>query len=441
MKTKIRKILNLSSIILFIPGIVSAQEVLSPQDAVAIGLKNNYSINIAKNSKEIAENNASLGNAGVLPTLDATGSASKSVSNTSQKYSNGASIDVNGVDSKNYAAGINLNWTIFDGLKMFASLDQLKELKKVGESNYKLTVEQNINDVLSTYYDIVRQKQVLESTQRSVSISEERLKITQSQKDVGSASKFDVLRAQVDLNGDKSSLMNQELTLQQAKTKLNQLLGRDAKTEFDVIDTIDVKTDLSYDDLFSVTLQNNNQIVLARQNKNVAESQLKLERGDLLPVISLNLGYNYSRSESGAGFFISSNTTGITYGISASLNLFNGLNTKRRIENAEVSIESSELAFKQIQDQIKANFENTFLKYKNSLQLVKLESENYNAAEENADIALEKLKVGSITPVDFRQVQLDLMNAKSRLLSAEYDAKTSETNLLQISGQLVKSSD
>jgi outer membrane protein len=441
MKTKIRKILNLSSIILFIPGIVSAQEVLAPQDAVAIGLKNNYSINIAKNSKEIAENNASLGNAGVLPTLDATGSTSKSVSNTSQKYSNGASIDVNGVDSKNYAAGINLNWTIFDGLKMFASLDQLKELKKVGESNYKLTVEQNINDILSTYYDIVRQKQVLESTQRSVAISEERLKITQSQKDVGSASKFDVLRAQVDLNGDKSSLMNQELTLQQAKTKLNQLLGRDVKTEFDVIDTIDVKTDLSYDDLFSVTLQNNNQIVLARQNKNVAESQLKLERGDLLPVISLNLGYNYSRSESGAGFFISSNTTGITYGISASLNLFNGLNTKRRIENAEVSIESSELAFKQIQDQIKANFENTFLKYKNSLQLVKLESENYNAAEENADIALEKLKVGSITPVDFRQVQLDLMNAKSRLLSAEYDAKTSESDLLQISGQLVKSSD
>jgi outer membrane protein len=441
MKELIRKFLSLTSIIFFVSGIISAQEILSPQDVVTIGLKNNYSINIAKNSQEIAENNATLGNAGVLPTLDATGSASKSINNTSQKYSNGASIDVNGVDSKNYAAGINLNWTIFDGLKMFASLDQLKELQKVGESSYKLTVEQNINDILSTYYDIVRQKQVLESTQRSVAISEERLKITQSQKDVGSASKFDVLRAQVDLNGDKSSLMNQELTLQQAKTKLNQLLGRDVKTIFDVIDTIDVKTDLSYDDLFSVTMQNNNQILLARQNKNVAESQLKLERSDLLPVISLNLGYNYSRSESGAGFFISSNTAGITYGISASLNLFNGLNTKRRIENAEVSIESSELAFKQIQDQIKANFENTFLKYKNSLQLVKLESENYNAAEENADIALEKLKVGSITPVDFRQVQLDLMNAKSRLLSAEYDAKTSETDLLQISGQLVKSSD
>ena len=441
MNTLIRKILNPVSIILFIPGILNAQEVLSPQNAVEIGLKNNYSINIAKNSQEIAENNATLGNAGVLPTLDATGSASKSINNTSQKYSNGASIDVNGVDSKNYAAGINLNWTIFDGLKMFASLEQLKDLQKVGESNYKLTVEQNINDILSTYYDIVRQKQVLEATQRSVAISEERLNITQSQKDVGSASKFDVLRAQVDLNGDKSLLMNQELTLQQAKTKLNQLLGRDVKTKFDVIDTIDVKTDLSYDDLFSVTMKNNNQILLARQNKNVAESQLKLERGDLLPVISLNLGYNYSRSESGAGFFISSNTTGISYGISASLNLFNGLNTKRRIENAKVSIESSELAFKQIQDQVKANFENTFLKYKNSLQLVKLESENYNAAEENADIALEKLKVGSITPVDFRQVQLDLMNAKSRLLSAEYDAKSSETNLLQISGLLVKSSN
>jgi len=435
----IKKYLNLILPVFFIPCLANAQDILSPQDAVAIGLKNNYSINIAKNSRDIAENNASLGNAGVLPTLDATGSASRSVNSTTQKYSNGASVDVTGAVSKNYSAGVNLNWTIFDGLKMFASLDQLKELEKVGESNYKLTVEQNINDILSTYYDIVRQEQVLEATQRSVAISEERLKLMQSKKDVGTASKFDVLRAQVDLNGDKSSLMNQELTLQQAKTKLNQLLGRDVKTEFDVIDTIDVKTDLSYSDLFSITMQKNNQLLLARQNKNVAEAQLRLERGDLFPVISLNLGYNYSRSESGAGFFVSSNTTGITYGVSATLNLFDGLNTRRKIENAEVSIESSELAFKQTQDQVKADFVNTYLKYKNSLQLVKLESENYKAAEENAGIALEKLKVGSITPVDFRQVQLDLMNAKSRLLSAEYDAKTSETDLLQISGQLVKS--
>ena len=441
MKSLIRKYFYVISLMLFVSVSVSAQEVLSPQDAVTIGLKNNYSINIAKNSKDIAENNASLGNAGVLPTLDATGSASRSVNNTTQEYSNGNSVDVTGAVSKSYAAGINLNWTIFDGLKMFASLDQLKELQKVGESNYKLTVEQNINDILSTYYDIVRQKQVLEATKRSVTISEERLRITQSQKDVGTASKFDVLRAQVDLNGDKSMLMNQELTLQQAKTRLNQLLGRDVKTEFDVVDTIDVKTDLSYNDLFSVTMKKNNQLLLAQRNKNVAQAQLRLERGDLFPIISLNLGYNYSRSESGAGFFKSSNTTGITYGVSASFNLFDGLNTRRRIENAEVSIESSNLALKQVEDQVKADFENTYLKYQNSLQLVKLESENYKAAEENADIALEKLKVGSITPVDFRQVQLDLMNAKSRLLSAEYDAKTSETDLLQISGQLVKSAE
>lgn len=441
MKTLIKKYLCLLSLIFLFSWSAGAQEVLSPQGAVTIGLKNNYSINIAKNSRDITENNASLGNAGVLPTLDATGSASRSVNNTTQEYSSGASVDVSGAVSKNYAAGINLNWTIFDGLKMFASLDQLKELRRAGESNYKLTVEQNINDILSTYYDIVRQKQVLEATQRSVAISEERLKITQSQKDVGTASKFDVLRAQVDMNGDKSSLMNQELTLQQAKTRLNQLLGRDVKTKFDVIDTIDVKTGLSYNDLFSTTMQKNNQLLLAEQNKNVAQAQLRLERGDLFPVISLNLGYNYSRSEAGAGFFKSSNTTGITYGVSASLNLFDGLNTKRRIENAEVSIESNELAYKQVKDQVKADFENTYLKYQNSLQLVKLESENYKAAEENVNIALEKLKVGSITPVDFRQVQLDLMNAQSRLLSAEYDAKTSETDLLQISGQLVKNTD
>ncbi len=417
---------------------IYSQQVLTPEDAVRTALQNNYSIKIAKSSKDITDNNSSVGNAGVLPSLDASASASRSINNTNQQYSNGNSVDKSGAVSKNYAAGITLSWTVFDGLKMFASLDQLKEMKRAGEANYKLAVEQNISDVLTTYFDVVRQEQILAVIKRTVAISEERLKITEAEKEVGAASRFDLLRAQVDLNQDKSTLMNQELTLQQSKTKLNQLLGRNVSTDFNVIDTIAVKHGLSYDDLLSEAMQKNSELLLARQNKNIADAQLRLERADLLPKISLNLGYNYSRSESDAGFFKSSRTTGLTYGVSASLNLFNGLNTRRRIENAQVSIESNGYAYKQKEDLIKASLLNAYHKYSNSLQRVKLETENYKATEENVNIALEQLKVGSITPLDFRVVQQNLMDAKSRLLAAEFDAKSSETDLLRISGLLLK---
>lgn len=420
---------------------VYPQRVLTPEDAVRTALQNNYSIKIAKSAKDISDNNSNVGNAGFLPSLDASASASKSVNDIRQEYTNGASVDRTGASGKNYSAGITLNWTVFDGLKMFASLDQLKEMKKAGEQNYKLTVEQNISDVLTTYFDVVRQEQILAVIKRTVAISEERLKITESEKEVGAASKFDLLRAQVDLNQDKSTLMNQELTLQQSKTKLNQLLGRNVNADFDVIDTIAVRHDLSYNELLSAAMQKNSQLLLAQQNKNIANAQLSLERADLLPRISLNLGYNYSRSESDAGFFKSNRNRGLTYGVSASLNLFNGLNTRRRIENAQVAIESNEFAYKQTEDLIKASLLNAYHKYSNSLQRVKLETDNYKATEENVNIALEQLKVGSITPLDFRVVQQNLMDAKSRLLSAEYDAKSSETDLLRLSGLLVKSDD
>ncbi len=435
---RVIKLLFVFALLLFSNSLF-AQEIMTPQDAVKIALENNYSIKIAKNEKNIAENNSSAGNAGFLPTVDASGSYTRSSNDTKQNYSNGQTVNVNGAINKNYAAGINLNWTIFDGLKMFASLDQLKELKKIGETSYKKAVEQNISDVLATYYDIARQELLLQVIKKNVSISEERLKIVENEKSVGSASKFDLLKARVDLNTDKSALMNQEQSLQVARTTLNRLLGRDINSNFTIQDTIVVNKNLTFSDLKSVTMDKNSDLMIAKQNKNLSEAQLRLERADLMPKISLNLGYNYTKSESGAGFFISSKTTAFSYGATVSLNLFNGLNTRRRMENAKVGIESSEYSYNQSLQQVNADLKNTYLKYANSLQLINLESQNYKSAEENVDLALEKLRVGAITPLDFRTSQKDMLDAKSRLVSAQYDAKTAETDLLKISGQLIKS--
>lgn len=416
-----------------------AQNVMTAQDAVKIALENNYSIKIAENQKTISDNNATIGNAGLLPNLDASASYNRSSNDTKQNYSNGTVVDQTGAISKNYSAGVNLSWTIFDGLKMFASLDQLKELKKTGETNYKIAVEQNISDVLSSFYDIVRQELLLEVIKKNISISEERLKIVQNEKEVGAASKFDLLKAQVDLNTDKSSLLNQQEQLAEARVKLNRLLGRDINTGFEVEKDIEINQGLSYDDLKPVAEKNNSELLLALQNKNISELQLRLEKSELFPKISFNLGYNYSKSESDAGFFISSKTTALSYGATVSLNLFNGLNTRRKIENAQVAIENSEFKYQQTVDKFTADLVNAYQKYENSLELVKLEAENYKAAEENSNLALERLRVGSITPIDFRESQKDMLNAKSRLVSAQYNAKNSETELLKISGQLIKS--
>ncbi len=415
-----------------------SQKLLTIEEAIKAALTNNYSINIAKNEKDISDNNFTIGNAGFLPTLDADGTYTKTTNNTKQNYLNGTVVDRTGAKSTNYTAGVGLNWTIFDGFKMFANLNRLKELKKIGDANLKSEVEDNISKIISTYYDIVREQQVLEVLNQSIKISEERLKIAEDKKQLGSASKFDLLQAQVDLNEDKSSLLSEELKLKQAKILLNQLMGEKVSSDYSVADTILINENLSLDELKPLTNEHNSDLIIARQNKNISDSELDLARGDLFPQISLNAGYDFSKSTSEAGFVQSSKSFGYYYGATASINLFNGLSTKTAIENSEISRQINELNLNQALNSVDAQLSNAYEKYESSIKLINLESENYKVAEENVSIGLERLKLGSTTPLEFRETQRQLINAKSRLVAAQFEAKNAETDLLRISGQLVK---
>lgn len=415
-----------------------SQETLTLEKAIEITLNNNFSINIARNESEIAGNNSTIGNAGFLPTIDASGSYIKSSNDTKQEYFDGRTIDRTGAKSTNITAGVNLSWTIFDGLQMFGNLDALKELNKIGRANFKAEVENNIADVTETYYNLIREKQVLDVLKETITISEERVRIAKSKKDVGTGSKFDLRQAQVDLNEDRSNLLKEELTYEQLKVFLNQLMGRNVGSDFNVSDTIMVNRNLNLDELKNLTLDRNTSLDIAQKNLNLSEINLGLARSEWFPTISMIGGYNYTNSESAAGFVKSNKNYSLSYGLSASFNLFNGLNTSRKIENAKIDLENNRLKFSQIKIDVEANLLNTFKKYLSSLQLVQLEEENLLVAQESVDIALEKLKLGNITPLEFRETQRKLIDAKSRLVAAQFDAKTAETELLKISGQLIQ---
>lgn len=437
---RILKLIYLLIIIISFTTVSFPQEELSIEEAVKITLSNNYSINIARNDSKIADNNSNIGNAGFLPSLDASGSYIKSSNDTKQEYFDGRTIDRTGAKSNNISAGGELNWTIFDGLQMFASLDMLKELNRIGEDNFKAEVETNLAAVIETYYNLIREKQVLDVLNQAILISEERVRIAESKKDVGSGSKFDLRQAQVDLNTDRSALLREELTYEQLKVTLNQLMGRDVGSEFSISDTtIVIERNLNLDELKAGTLEQNTTLRIAKMNMSLSEINLRLARSELFPQISLVGGYDYTNSESEAGFVKSNKNYSLSYGISASLNLFDGLKTRTKIENAEIGIESSRLSYEQVKTGVEAELLNTYKKYLNSLRLVDLEEENLKIAQESVDIALEKLKLGNITPLEFRETQRKLIDAKSQLVSAQYDTKTAETELMKISGRLVKS--
>lgn len=431
--------LFLSAFLIFLFNPVFAQDSLSVEEALAIGLENNYSIRISGNESEISANNKSLGNAGFLPNLTATGSRSYSVTDIRQEFADGSIPNRTTEDAKsnNTGASANLSWTIFDGLRMFTTYEKLNELQALGEEQFRLTLENTIASIVGAYFNIIRQQKIYDVLQSTVEVSEQRIDIAETRKDLGSGSEYDLLQARADLNADKAAVIRQEVLLNDAKILLNELIARDVNTEFSVQQSIPVDKGLEYSDLLQQAMANNKELTVARINRQVAELEIKEIQGERFPEIDLNAGYSYNRNESGAGFIELNQSDGFNYGLTARLNIFDGFNTNRQIQNAKIQLKNQELVMQDRQLRVEAGLSAEFKNYLNSLKLVQLESENLIYAEQSLEIALERFKLGTINSIELREVQRTLISAESRLIQAQFEAKIAETELQRISGKLL----
>ncbi|MGE5403193.1 MAG: TolC family protein [Ignavibacteriales bacterium] len=423
---------------LFISVNVFSQDVLTLEKAVKIGLDNNYSIKLARNESAVAANNVTLGNAGFLPRLDATAGRSSTISNVHQEYTDGTDYDKNSSTSGSTTAGIALNWTIFDGMNMFISYGKLRELNEQGEINARAAVENNVASIMSGYYNIVSIQQQINAIRDAIRISEERVRIAEDKYNIGSGSKLELMQARVDLNADRSNLLRQELSLAQAKVSLNQLLGLESNKEFVIRDTILVNAELNYNALRESITSNNNALKAAGKSINLASLNLSGLKSQWYPALSLSAGYNFSRGETQVGSTKLNQSLGATIGLNLSMNIFSGFNTSRQIENARISLMSSQMQYDDLKSRIESGFEQEFINYKNSIQQVAMEIENLDVARQNAEIALDRFKYGSYSSLELSIAQKSYLDAQSRLVAAQYAAKRSEIELMRLSGQIVK---
>lgn len=415
-----------------------SQELLTLEEAINIALKNNRDIKIAENNLDIALNNHSIGNAGFLPLINLSSGYSKSSNNTRQEYFDGRSISRNGAISNSLNFGIALDWRIFDGFGNYIRYRRLNETVKLTQMQATMVMEQIVSNVISAYYNILQQKEILKALKEGIAISEQRVKIAEEKYKVGMASKVELLQARADLNADRNALLKQEVALRNAKINLNLLLSRDPSIDFDIVDTIKVK-ELSIDDLIPKAFKQNRLLMIAEKNVELSKLNLASIRAGFFPTINFFIGYNFTRSRSQAGFIASNQNLGINYGLSLSFNLFNGFNSAREYENAQIEIMSSQVRYEQFRDEIKSQVLNLYESYKVSLKLIELERENLEIAKENVDIALERYRLGILTPLELREAQKTYIDAEVRLIGAQYQAKLAEVELLKLSGQLFAS--
>ncbi len=415
-----------------------AQEnVLTIQEVIKQAIENNYGVIIRKNEIEIGNINNNWANAGATPTVSATVTQGIGMNNLEQHLSNGTVTKKNGNSTQNLNAGIAVNWRVFDGFKMFASKKILEEIEKMGEYNFRKSLNETLYNVISTYYNIVTLTERLQATQEQIGLYQDRFVLTQRKFEIGTGAKYEVLEAEVDLNEQKSLLLSLQNSIDIAKSTLNNLLGKNPSTSYQIIDTIIVQPlPLLLDAQQKIELQNPD-ILLANSNLFVLMQNEKVINSQRLPSVDLNGFYNFARSKSNAGFTLLNQTYGPSGSIGLSIPLFNGGLIKKQLQVNEIQVKNQQLLIEQTKNDLQTALNNAYINYNHAIKAIELEKNNLIIAAQNILIATERYKKLNITSVELRQIQISYNDIKNRLYNASYQAKMAEASIALLMGNIV----
>lgn len=419
--------------------IVTTQQVITPSDAVELALNHNYDVKIITNTVAVTKNNKDILNSGYLPTLTGTASGSINRENTEGQLANGETRVAEGAETRRYNAAINLNYTLFDGLGRYYNYKRLKEEYNLSELQARATIENTVLQLLTVYYDVAARTENIKSLEETLVLSQDRLTRAQYQFDYGQNTKLEILNAEVDINNDNINIITAKQSLINAKRDLNLVTGNTIVNEFSVDTTVNFLVQLNKADLLKKMYSNN--VTLMQNEKNISINQfiMKSSRSGYLPSIGLtgSYGWNESNNNSPLAFVLQNTSTGISGGINLTWNLFDGGSTITQVKNAKINLETQKLQQEQLKINVARDFYNAWDDYQNKLKVYNLQIENIKTAQNNFERTKEKFKLGQASSIEFRQAQLNLLNAELNKNQAKYNAKIAEILVLQISGELL----
>jgi len=310
-----------------------------------------------------------------------------------------------------------------------------------GELEIKDQIVNTVATVMNNYYNIVRQKQQLRSIEEQMSIDSERVRLAQYRLDVGVGIKPDLLQSKIDLNAQKAAQLQQQALIEQLKEQLNQAMAFPQFTMYDVVDTITINTLISLGEVMNAA-EKNPSMLMARKNIDIANLTLRETKAGLYPTVSFNSAYNFSRTTNQVVInnfsTLFNQVQGLNYGFTATIPILNNFNTRRLIKQAKWNVGYQNIVYESQRSITDLSVINAFQNYEQQKKALALEEENILLARENLDIVFETYKLGAATLLQLKLAQNSLADAENRLIEARYNAKLSETELMRLSGQLIK---
>ncbi|NDV16869.1 TolC family protein [Muricauda sp. TY007] len=431
---------TVSLILLFFGPMANAQDqILTKQEAIDLILENNLDIKVARNTKLIDDNNADILNSGYLPSVTGNASGSIDKQNSEGVLGNGDTRTAEGAETRRYSAAVNVNYTLFDGLGRYYNYKSFQERSEQSELEVRQTIENTILQLFTVYYEAARLTENTATLEQALEISKDRLKRAQYQFEYGQNTGLDVLNAEVDINTDSINLLNSKQQLRNTMRDLNLILNRDLSAQFGTDTTVTFVPGLQMENMYNEAQMNNVRLQIVEKDINMGLNDIRVAKSGYLPTIGLTgtYGWNESNNNSPLAFVLQNTSTGVTGTINLTWNLFDGGTTITGIKNAKIAYKNQEIAKKQIQLEVERDIRNAWDSYTNALYVLEVQEKNLQTNQNNFKRTDERYKLGQITSIEFRQAQLNLLNAELAKSQAKYNAKLAELQMLQVSGQLL----
>ncbi len=410
---------------------------LSADEAVRIALANNYDITLARSDADIARLNNTRGNAGMLPTVDLVAGENVSLNAAQiQNLADGRLIEAYGALSNTVNAAVQLEWTLFDGGRMYITKKRLAELEALGQINLQTAVQQTTAEVLLAYYDIIRGIQQERALAEVIALNEERLRIAEARLAAGMAAQTDALQARIDLNQRRGDLLAQQTATLAAKRELNRLLARDPATPFSVDEGLKPAYTPDRDALLQKILAQNPTLLSLQKSADVAALAVDEARTLNKPRITGLGQFGGQRTDNAAGFLLNTTQFGLTVGAGLSIPLYSGGNYRRQVDVAKVQAQQSATRLDDQRLRVTAALDDQLVFFQTQRQLLDLEEENVKNARENLNVSTERFRLGQTNALETQTAQNSLEQALLRRNLALYNLKVGEVQLRLLAGEL-----
>lgn len=416
----------------------TGQDTLRLEQAVALALQSEHGILIARNEVAISEAQATAGNAGLLPRIDATGRGQYTNQFSKLDFVEGIpDVERSGVESTLLSGQIGLAYTLFNGMGNYATMERAQLSYQLADLRTRAQVEGTLTQVIALYYALAALDEDVAITQRILDISADRYERQEGKAALGGGGRLDVLNAQVDLQADSTTYILALQRRERSARELNVLLGRAPDTRLVVSQAITYAQGLVQEQLVQEAMQGNVQLASATAQVRAAEVDERIARSLRWPRLDLSASYGISDQQNEVGIVLGTFNQGLTAGLNLSIPIFDGGRINTQIEAARLRAENAALAEQQARLQVERDVRNAFTTWRSQREVMRIQGDAVTTAKLNFDRTRELFQAGQLTGLQFRQAQLDLANAERQSVVAGFDTKVAELTLLRASGGLL----